>query len=277
MPVAPDYAIDDLESLSYGTTVSISHAPTRRGTLSGTADFGYTDFLSESTARRDSSWYRVHGYFSQGVSRNAAVKFGYRYQSGDVGYGTGRRTTEHGLDIGVDYAKALSATRKASFAFTVGSSLVDVPESGLGGLLPGQQFRMIGSMRFSYPFNKTWQARATYERGIDYVAQLTEPLFSDGFSAVVEGLLSPRTTFDLGAGYSTGGSALYSNTQPFDTYTGTARVRYALSRRWAAYLEYLYYYYDFGGTTRPPPGVATTMERNGVRAGITFWAPVFRK
>ncbi len=116
--------------------------------------------------------------------------------------------------------KPLSATRKASFGFTVGSSLVDVPESGLGGLLPGQQFRMIGSMRFSYPFNKTWQARATYERGIDYVAQLTEPLFSDGFSAVLEGLLSPRTTFDLGGGYSTGGSALYSNTQPFDTYTG---------------------------------------------------------
>jgi hypothetical protein len=44
----------------------------------------------------------------------------------------------------------------------------------------------------------------------------------------------------------------------------------------AAYSEYLYYVYDFRGTTQLTPGIPLQLERSGLRAGLTVLLPVFR-
>jgi hypothetical protein len=109
------------------------------------------------------------------------------------------------------------------------------------------------------------------------VTELSEPVFSDGLTVVLDGLFSPRWGLSVTGGYSSGESALYTNTSNFDTYTGNIRVLYAVSRMWAAYVDYLYYYYDFRGRVQLLPGVPSALERNGVRAGLTLWMPVIRK
>ena len=48
-----------------------------------------------------------------------------------------------------------------------------------------------------------------------------------------------------------------------------------MNRNWAAYVEYLFYFYEFGeGSSLLPPGVPSGLTRNGVRAGLTLWIPV---
>ena len=63
----------------------------------------------------------------------------------------------------------------------------------------------------------------------------------------------------------------------FDTYTGDVRLRYALTRTFAAYVEYLYYFYDSRGSVPIAPGIPAGLERNGVRAGLTLRVPALRR
>ena len=108
------------------------------------------------------------------------------------------------------------------------------------------------------------------------MADLSTPVFADSFSADLNGLLTPRMDLSAGVGYSTGQSTSVVNASTFDTYTASVRVRHALTRAWAVYAQYLYYFYDFG-RAQVPIGVPSSMERNGVRVGITVWVPVIRR
>jgi len=247
--------------------------------MSAFVDYTYTDVVRESLNRHDASAYGLRGEFSRNLDRRTAVRLGYRYRRGDVGYGvsqTTRPTVENGLDFGLDYTKVLSATRQAVFGFSLGTSAVDLPE-GSNLLVQGRLYRATGGATFGYQFGRSWQGRAVYRRGLDYVAELSEPVFSDSVSGAVDGFLTDRWTVSLSVGYSSGESAVLSNTSTFDTYTGSVKLRYAVSRMWATYVDYLYYYYDFRGRLQLPPGVPPTLKRNGLRAGLTLWMPAFRK
>ena len=112
---------------------------------------------------------------------------------------------------------------------------------------------------------------------MEYLADLPVPVFADGFGAGVDGLISRRVDVSASAGYSNGESALGRDSLQFDTYTGNLRVRYALSRTFAMYGEYLYYYYDFRGSAQLLVGIPPGLERNGVRAGLTLWVPALRR
>ena len=89
-------------------------------------------------------------------------------------------------------------------------------------------------------------------------------------------MLTRNMDLNVGAGISTGESAVITSTSAFDTYAVNVRVRRSLTRTFAAYLEYVYYFYDFGAA-QVQPGVPPTMERNGVRFGLTIWLPVVRR
>ena len=51
----PNYVLDDTESLSYESIVTVEHGLTRRGTISVSGDYRYTDFLDNSRGRPDVS------------------------------------------------------------------------------------------------------------------------------------------------------------------------------------------------------------------------------
>jgi hypothetical protein len=81
----------------------------------------------------------------------------------------------------------------------------------------------------------------------------------------------------LSAAYSTGESALVGVADQFVTYTGDARVRYLMNANWATYVEYLFYYYDFGRGLSLPPGVPPGLTRNSLRIGLTMQVPMRRR
>jgi hypothetical protein len=278
---APDYRVGEAPSYTYGTVATLSHRLSRRSTLSGTADYAYTDFVQERIGTRDARTYGIRVEFSRAVKRDVQMRLAYRYRNGDVGFGVTRPIVEHGVDGGMDYSRPLSATRRAVFGFTLGSSAVNVPESFDGVVVDtGARvlgYRAIGNVAFGYQFGRSWQAKASYRRSLEYVPELLQPVYTDGVSMLMEGLFTPRLDFTATAGYSNGESAFSQSTAVFDTYTASVRIRQALTRKFALYAEYLYYFYDFGGRLTLPPGLPPTLERNGVRAGLTLWLPAVRR
>ena len=60
----------------------------------------------------------------------------------------------------------------------------------------------------------------------------------------------------------------------FTTYTGDARVTFAISKMWATSVEYLYYLYDFTRSVQLVPGLSPYQRRNSARVGLTLWLPL---
>jgi len=279
VPVAPDYAVNNSASYHYGSVVSLTQGLTRRGTLTTSANYQYTNYVEETLGQRDLSAYEVRAEFSHGVSRNASLKVGYHYRSGNFGYGligANATTTEHGVDVGMDYTKPLSPTRRFVFGFSVGSSAAAAPFLDNLAVIDGTQYRMSGDMSAGYQFKRTWEARGSYRRGLDYVPELSGPVYTDGVTAAINGMLSRSVSFSSAVAYSTGDAAVFTSAAKFDTYTFSTRVGRTISKSWSVYGEYLYYFYDFG-KFQVRPGVPSTMERNGVRGGLTVGLPVIRR
>jgi hypothetical protein len=283
-PIAPDYVVDDNQSYAYTTTVSLKRGLSRRSDLAVGADYSYTNYVNETARLQDLDSTGAHATYSRNVSKNVALSVGYRYRTGTFGYAlpeigldVGATSTEHGVDIGVHYARPLSATRSLSFDASFGPSSVSLPRvseslSGNDRLVRGS-----GSIALGYQFVQNWQIRGAYSRSLEFIATLGQPVYADGISADVTGLLTSRLEVSASGRYSSGASLLNAQNQLLDSMSASARLQYAVSRSVAAYAEYIYYYYSFNRPVLPAPTLPRQLERNGVRVGLTFWVPAFRR
>lgn len=277
VPTAPDYAITPRESYSYTTALTIRHTLTRRMSLLVAGDYQYTDFLQQTDAQRDMKVNGARTQFSRNLKRNTALTVGYRYRAGDVGYVT-QSATEHGMDIGLSSSRPLSATRRALVGFRLGASTMELPEVPTNPLaVTGRRYFVNAEGTLGYQFGRTWDARTTYRRGLEYVAALTQPVFTNGFSVGVDGAFNRRLDLQASAAYSSGASALSPDSSRFDTYAGDVRLRYGITSNLAGYVQYLYYFYDFRGNTQLAPGLPSVLERNAVRAGFMVWLPALQR
>ena len=275
---APNYTtISDLASYVYTTTLSLGRGIGTRSNVSVGGDFLYTDRVAETDTWTDISSYSLRGRYSRNTTKNIALSTELRYRSGEFGYRTGGTTTELAVDMGVDYTRPLSASRQATLGVHVGVSGADYPGNVLG--LEGfrRQYRVVGDGAFNFPFSQSWSASVSIRRGVEYETDLPTPVVSNGARVSVAGLLTSRVDVLFSSGYASGESILNPNALVFDTYTGDVRVRYAVSRTFAVFGEYFYYYYDVQNGALLVAGIPPGLERNGVRAGLTLLVPAVRR
>jgi len=274
---APDYTVSEFKSYTYSSTLSLRRDFSQRSSFLVAGDFQYTDRRQESPLWQDVSAQSFRGEYSSNVNRNTTLIARYRYRSGAFGYTNDLRTTEHAIEFGGSYSRLLSATRHATFRFLLGASAADVPQSIQGVNSVFREYVGSGSAGLEYQFQRTWQVRANVRRGIEYVVDIPEPVYADSVSIGIDGFVSKRVDLSVSAGYSTGDSILNSSQLAYDTYTGSIRARYGLTRVAAVYAEYLYYFYEFADGTPLLVGVPRGLERHGVRAGFTLWMPALRR
>jgi hypothetical protein len=272
---APNYSVNDIESYAYGTTARLSHGVSRRATVSVGGNLRYTDFVHNTAVQRDIVSRGLDGELSYQGTRNSTVRFRYHYMTGNLGFGADALTHEHGLDVGMSYSRPLSATRRALFGFTVGSSAVSTVDAPSELRLPARFYRATGDAMLGYQF-ASWETRGTYRRGLEFVPGLAQPVFTNGVTADIQGLLTRRFDVALSAGYSQGASALTQSSSHFDTYRGSLRFQFALAKSAAIHAEYLYYFYDFLGDVQLPFGASPRLQRNGVRVGLRLLIPALR-
>ena len=275
VPPAQDYRVDDQQSFSYTSRATFAAGSTRGNRVSITAERSQTDFRQEAFPRPDLDTLTGRARWSHGVGRTGVLSAEYEYREGEFGFGG--RTTEQRLRLGAEYSPALSVSRRALFRFNLAPSVLEIPESALNAVVTGAIYRMEGDAAAEYPFLRSWYIGGSFRRGVEYIAVLRGPVFRDVARLELNGLATRRLDVSASAGYVVGQSALVQSSQRFDAYTGTTRARYAVTRSFALYAEYLYYYYDLRGQRALAPDLQPVFEQHGVRVGVMFWArPVGR-
>ena len=271
-PTSLDYSVGRFESYTYVTTLAVRRDFTRRNSFTATGDYQYSNRLRETDLWNDVSAYGVRGEYLHNVARNTVLTGAVRYRTGEYGYTGQGKTTEAGGNFGIDYMRPLSATRRVTLGLDIGVSRTELPLTVTGF---DRRLHATADVDVGYVFARTWEARVNVRRGLEYLVDFPTPVFSNGVSGGLDGLLSQRFDVSLFAGYSDGASVDTLNTLQISTATGTARGRYALNRKLAVYIEYLRYYYRFRGNAVPLfAAIPPRWDRSGVRAGLTLWVPM---
>jgi hypothetical protein len=310
-----NYALHPGRSYTFLTNVGIAERITPRGTLEINGDVGSTRYVDRRVAEvagfSDLTSYHLGSRFEYHVNRNLSLQTAYTY--GRARYAsTLLNVQEHDADAGFTYQQRLSASRHMIVKGNVGTTFYGfasappplqpaLPQVGLSpteppqvepsqpptSVEPKQHFGVSGNLYVERDIGRTWSASGHYERGLFYVSGLRNAVYSDSVTLGSHGFVNGRTDLTFSGAYSKGsfvlagdesGGALVANdTSDFRTYTFDVHARVALLRAWAAYVEYVHYYYRFNGTLDVPSAFPNTLTRNSVRVGLTLWVPIMRK
>jgi hypothetical protein len=269
---APNYAVNNTNMYMYATTGSITRSLTPRATLWVGGNYRYTHVVGSDPNYVDLTSYDAGSRFTYSMDRDVKLRLGYTYK--EAQYSQLLRPTEHDFELGVDYSRPLSATRKMIFAFGVGPRLAQ----GASVANPSAQTSgMAADASMTYQMTRNWSTRGSYTRGLAFIDGLQAPVSTDAVTGLVTGFLGRRTDVWLSAASSVGHLQQTGTPAPISTYTGDARLRFALSRTLATYIEYLYYDYKFQQGIQLPGGVPSGLTRNGLRLGLTLRTQVEHK
>ena len=259
-----DYSVIRHEIFRYGGSVGADISVSDRSSVA--LDYGYSKRDSD-VALTDLEVQNAGLSFSYRFTRNASLGLGYSFQEGTSRSGGLTITTQaQSIDMGVNYMKPLTRTRRTYLRFHTGSIVIDS--------VGGRRLNAIGSASLVHQMGRTWTGQVQYRRELRYVDGFDRPIFADTVSTAVGGLLKQRLEFAANASYFTGTVGVNPNSPPFDSYSAFARLRRALTRTLAAYVEYYFYHYNFDEGTVRPAGLPPRFDRNGVRVGLMLWIPL---
>ena len=265
-PVNPVYRTD---SSLYRTSALATFGSARGTQVTTTADYSLTNFHQQVASALDLSTYSVGAKVSQALSRSSGISGGYSYQTGD--FTLGGRTEEHRFTVGAAFSPAVSARRRATLHVDLSPSVVQSPAAN-GSVERQSHFQ--GEAGVEYPFRPKWRASLSYRRAVDYLIGFTEPTLSTGTRVEVTGVIAHRIDLKAIVGRATGSSAVSANFQNLGTSTGQIRVRYALSRKYALFSEYLYSSYDLSRQIGLGSDLPAAYRIHEVRFGFTGFTPV---
>ena len=193
-----------------------------------------TQLLDESQSSLDST---VSAGLSRRVSRASTARVNYIFRDG--GYRTSHSDTTpirlHDVELGYDLDMAHSPTRRTTIAFSGGPSFVEYQGR--------RSTRAFGGVALAHPFSRSWSLRAFYRRGVTFLDGSDRPFLSDSVSIGLAGLVTRRLDVSVTAGAVLGDIGLEAGVAgaatPYDTYTGSSRVRFGLTNSTALFAEYL--------------------------------------
>jgi hypothetical protein len=264
-PLLTGYDLFRWNNLSLSTGVAVNQAVGRRSSV--TIEYGSQRTRMEG-GRFASHTARV-GYNHQ-ISRYATARLGYARelmarQTGAADLDL-RARRSHDIDLGVDYNRPLSLSRRTKLAFRSGSSLV--PSNGR------THVQLSGAASLSREIGRTWTTSLDYSRQVQFVETMAEPLLSDAVSLRVQGLPLRRLHVSVSASTSMGQVGFGAGDREYDTHHAAVRARWTFHRFLAVYADSSYYSHRFGAAVAFAPGVQRYADRREVRFGLTTWVPL---
>jgi hypothetical protein len=172
------------------------------------------------------------------------------------------------VDIGVDYSKALPIARRTSIAFTTETSVLR--ENG-----GGRRYRLNGSFELGHGFARTWRASLSAFRATEFLPGIPLPVFSDNGRISLSGFLSKHLILHTNA-YASTSTIGFEQTGKYITYTGDARLTFAMTRHLGIFGQYVYYHYQL------PPDANSVVQlpalsRQMYAIGVQAWVPLIDK
>lgn len=260
------FAVRLIRNQSYDASGGFVSQYSKHSSLTVTATqretrFGETERNTFNVLGMEARWRRQ-------LSRGFAVHAGYgreRYR-----YSSLQETLAlyELIDIGVDFNRQLSVSRRTSLAFTTETAAVKRP-------LTGRRYRLNGHANLTTLFGKTWRASAGVSRNTEFLPGFFEPLFTDSVTGMVGGMFSKRAEWltTISAGKGTFG---FDNNGRYATGNTLSRLNWALTRRLGVFAEYSVYYHKI-----PPTVVAfvvpNQVSRQAFAVGFNTWIPILNK
>jgi hypothetical protein len=210
-----------------------------------------------------------HGQWRRQMTRDLAVRAGYgreqlrqRAPEGDLLF------TNELLDIGIEYAKSISVSRRTSLSFGTETSMLRQNEGA-------KHFRLNGNVRLEKGFQRTWQAIVAARRGTDFLPGFRAPVLTDQANLALAGYLAKRVSLNLNAAAGQG-EVGFNDSRKFISYTGDARLTVAVTRHLGVFGQYVYYHYQ----NPPEPETLFLMPqvaRQAFSVGVQTWISIFDK
>jgi hypothetical protein len=246
-------AVSRLKAYTATTNLGVTQTLSRRSSI----DFGYDlQSIRFSTGEADLRTWGAGGRFTRRLTRAALLRFAYGQRLGHYGsFSPGQITRMQDSGVGIDYESP--RRRPIAISVTSGSTIV------VGRVL------VTGEAVVKQYLSRSWAANIRYRRRPEFVGGFAEPVFLDSATAGLEGSLGRRLELSTSAVYSTGEIGSQAT---YDSYSGSARASFAMNRRLALSLEYLYYSHRFAGDITVP--AAAALDRHSVRAGLRWWTPL---
>jgi hypothetical protein len=251
------------DSSYYRSQANVTQQLTTRTSISGSVAWRRSDYAE---GQNDITHRSASLRLSRNFSRYLSIGAGYGHQEGRYS-NPAQVFTTHDINIGADYDRPLSRSRRTFISLSTGSTVLEDQR--------GRSFRAVGSAGLRRLIGRTWTAEVNYERSARYVDGFASPFFADGVSGTVAGFVSRRVDTAATWGYSKGVAGFSGDAPAYDTFQASANVRVALTRLTALQANYLYYHYAFEPNLEIT-GIPGTLTRHGARVGVTLWLPLLR-
>jgi hypothetical protein len=267
-----DFATGANEYWNYMTSVGLTHQLSQRTVLAATYAYQFSDFTANGSAFNGDfasqiAWARL----SRGITRNLGWHAGYGYTEARY-LGTGGRYRGDTLDIGLDYSRALSITRRTKLSFSTGATAIREGDY--------TRYQAMGTAILNREVGRSWLAAAAYTRNVAFIESMRTPYFYDGINLGLTGLITRRLSFQSGAGATSGTLGVVpgaSHGNGFDTAYGSLGLAFAISRHLSASVDYVFYAYSMDPAAFLNYGLAPNLNRQGVRVSLNAWAPIFER
>lgn len=253
------------KSYAYDTTAGLQYTIDRRSSVSFEAGIAQLTAANAS----DQTTRAVGGRYSRQLAKRVSVHAGYGRRTGlarSPGDASTTRTMTHDFDLGVDYQRTLSFSRRTTFSFSTGSSIVN-SESG-------SRPRLSGHAGLQRQVGRTWSGALQYDRQIQFLDGFAEPYLADSIGVSAHGFLGRRIDISTSSGYSTGAIGFSGGNRQLTTYSASAQLRVAVTRKVALFSQCEYYRYQLGGDSSREAGLEPRRDRRAVKGGLLFWLPV---
>lgn len=261
-PPIADAALTSDPSLTYGTSLGMSHQIDRQSDLSIS---GGVQFGRFAAADRNTSAHQIGALYSRRVAGGLALKIGDSVQV--LQGASGQAVTAQNVTLGFDYGKALAFSRRTRVGFSTGSSIVS------GEL--GRHYGAIGKAELAHAFSRTWDASFIFDRNLRVVEFMPGPFLANSSILQFQGALGRRLMVRANTAYAFGNIDLDPGlADRYSSVLSEVRLTSPLGRHLQVYGEYLYYEHRFPLGLVLPAGLPHLRVQHGARAGISVWAPL---
>jgi hypothetical protein len=261
-PETLDYDLNKNKQIRLGAFGGARHVFSASRELTAHYNLSYTNYFAQPDLGMQDAGFR----FTERLGAGLALRLGYGIGTGS---GTGvSHATRHNIDAGLSFDRSFAVSPRTTMAFTSGSTVVSTTE--------GRQFELTGTFNLRRRLSPRWTASMAYHRGVTAVDGAADPLIGNTLTSEVGGFLGDRTSISVRPAY-TWGADVANPALTFFNVTAVARAQTAISRTWAAYVEYVYYAHEFSDIPGIRPELAHGVRRGGLRTGLALWAPINRQ
>ena len=257
-----DIAVSTRQVGTYDGATDVSWSLTDRARIGAALGIRRTELFEQSRAAVDTT---ASGQYDYRFDRQTSTKVSYTHRSGEYeAAGLFRPVRTDDFEVSLERNLARSPTRRTIVSIGAGPSLVERDGERL--------VRPTAGASLTHTFGRSWDVRAAYRRGVTFLDGTPAPVLSDSLTLNFGGLLTRRLEMAVAAAAILGDARVEGVLADYDTYFGSARMRYGLTSRLAIHVEYVYQsQHSFG-----PTGTAPGQERGGVRAGLSWYVPLLQ-